>query len=393
MREIHYFQTEYDMLKKLEEIEGPIVFPPYIIDYEGSLYEKLDMLSIVSRLRHIKQLGLTSTFWGARNAKNSRYDHSLSVATKVDHISQTHGLDDQRDIAVIAAMLHDAATTPLSDSVGSVKGLGDEENFERVIERCPELDKLLKEYSVSKKDLVRIVKGEDKRPVGQLINGGKIVDVDRFCYVNDDARRLCGLPSLWMGDYVADPFKSFAIYKGRIAFKDIDSVRQLLEARIKMFENYYKNSSLSAKESFLSKVTEDLLEKQIITKDSIFDMADYDFERIIRKNCGELGERIFSDGGFECYGTTDAGEKEVSDYLGRLTKKPFVVKRGKSIKPATETPLIINGEIKAYREWEPFHSKILESRASLLNRTNIFGYDEDGELREAAHKTISKFGC
>jgi len=392
MKEIFYHETLEEFMKKMDEIEYPISVPVsrIIIDYNDSLYSKIDELNIVNRLRGIKQLGLAGTCSDSAFASGTRYAHSLICSTKIDHIAQTHGLE--RELGVFAGMLHDVGTPPLSDSVAIGLGIKDEEQFVHMLEKCPKLDGLLEEYAVSKKELIETVTGKNKEPIGQLMNNPKAIDVDRFSYSNGDASNLFLLPRVWRGNYVADPFKSVKIYKGKVVFTDFDSVSQLLESRTQMFERIYKNSHLSAKEAFLEQVTKNLFEKGLITYESLFKMVDENFEVLVRRHGGDIGKELFRFDGFESYGVVDASEEAVSDFLKQNTQRPFAVKKHQRIDPAIGTLVMIDGKVDTYEKWEPGHAHFLEKRMSAWNHTNVYGYEHDKKLAEAVYKAQNRFG-
>jgi len=392
MKEIFYCRTLDKWEKNLHELEQPRAVPiaRILIEYPDSLYEEISDLRAVARLSGIKQLGFADTCRYSACARDTRYSHSLDFAAKIDHIAQTHELE--REKAVIAAMLHDIASTPTSDSAAKGLDLRDEEQFEYVLGMYPETDEFLRKHSISKKEIINLVRGRDKSPLGQLVSSRNSIDVDRWAYVNNDASQLGLMPIAWIENGVIDPFDYFTIQKGKVVFTDSKLVSQFLEKRVKMFEDVYRNSELMAKEAFLGQITKDLLEKEVITKDSIFRMVDDDFNFIIEKYGGEVGRKLFSFGGFTTYDAINASEKDVSDFLGQNTDRPFAVKNEGSTNPAVGTPVMIDNEVKTYKEWEPWHAQNLQQRMSAWNHTIVYGYEDDRKLAEAVCKAKKHFG-
>jgi HD superfamily phosphohydrolase len=392
MKEIFSYRTDKEREKLMDELDDPVVIPliQTIIEYDGSLYQELDKLNIVARLNGIKQLGLADTCCDSVGASSTRHDHSLICAVKCDEIAQTHNLD--RNLAVAAAMLHDVATPPLSDSVADGLGISDEKQFEHVLSKCPNLDALLEKYSISKNEIIDVVTGKSKNPIGQLINSKDSIDVDRWSYVNADAMKLDMLPKIWDGRYVADPFKNVTICDRKVVFTDFESVSQLLEARTQMFEKVYKNSELMAKEAFLEHISKSLLEKGIITVGPLLEMVDYQFEALIQKHGNQIGVDLFRYETFDSHGTADTSENNVINFLKQNTNRPFAVKKPKSVNPATGTPVMIESKVDTYRNWEPWRARFLEQRMSALSHTTVYGYKNDQELGGAVYKAQKRFG-
>ncbi|MFH0897743.1 MAG: hypothetical protein V1850_06845 [Candidatus Bathyarchaeota archaeon] len=393
LKEIYVCDNGWDLGSLMQDeyrVEDPVAVTPTltVIDLEGSLYERLNNLYEVGRLGMINQLGIANCCSSLYRADSSRYMHSLIFATKIDNIAQTFGFD--RNQAVIAAMLHDVRTPPLSDSVAIPMGLNDQEHLEKIFDSNLELDRIFADYSVSKKDIVRKIEGKDQSALGQLISSKDSIDVDRWSYTIWDRFRLGFEPDQSLGQTL-DPFKTMKIVDEKIVYTDLKMVHDFLEKRTDSFERAYKNSELMAKEAFMGRITEDLMKKKLMDDESIFKMVDYEFENLVRRKCGDLGRRMFSMGGFQSYGATNADQREVEEYLGKLTNRPFAVKRQKPANPATGTPILIDDDVKPFSELEPKYSEKLGRRMSAWNHTNIYGYSEDIKFGEVAKKAIEHF--
>ena len=255
------------------------------------------------------------------------------------------------------------------------------------------MKELLDKYSVSRAELINAVRGKSKDPITQLVNRPGSLDVDRWSYTICDAQTLGVFPGRFAGNYVNDPFKNIALYDGEIVFLDLDSVANCLELRVNMFEKFYKSPELRAKEAFSGKVAKELLDRGVITRESIFKIGDIDFDKLVREYGGELGKRLYSLDGFDSYGPVNASEKELENFLGQITDHPFVVKRHKAFDAGIETPVMIDGTIKTYKEWNYRHAIQLKHRMSeWSHNTHVYGYENDSVLKDAVDKALREFG-
>ena len=392
MKDIIYCPTEADFDYYLEEVENQKVLPHcgIIINYPGSLYEELDGLWPVARLNQIKQLGLATkcieTFFGS----NSRYAHSISFAAKIDHISQTLGLD--RELAVSTAMLHDIATTPFSDSLSHAFGIDDERHFLGVLESWPDALNYLERHGIEKERVAMLVRGEDSSPLGQLINSRDSIDVDRWSYTVCDASPFFRLPVKGGYSLTIDPFDGVSVIDGRVVFNDTGTVGQFLEMRTKLSERVYRNGLLMAKEAFIPRLVGDLKDKGLIDTRSIMHMTDDDFERLAITEGGEIGERLFMDlKGFADYGILNANPDAMKQELSKLVETPFEVVRHKSFNPAIGTPMLSGGKVVPYFQLERWHATRLEERMQALARTHVYGYENDEKLATAVTNVQKRF--
>ena len=392
LKDIIKCRTEREWNKAQDEIDVQVVVPvtKTVIDYEHSLYRKIDELKPVYRLRGVKQVGIADTCCDSALASGNRYYHSLVFATVADYFAQTKGFD--RNLAVFTAMLHDAGSYVLSDSVQCGLNVDEVDKLEQVLNKHPEVEKLMDKHSVNRNDVIDAVIGRRKDPLGQLINSTNALDADRVTYTNSDASNLGVLPKTWLGPYIVNPFDDATIDNGRLVFTRIDDVAQILEARGQMFEKYYRSSEIMAKESFIAKVARQLIDRGIIKEESLLEMEDKEFRDIVCKHGGEIGRSIFQFGRFETHGMVTASEEDVSNFIGQLTKRPFGVKKLKNVNPAIETLVMVDDEIQPYKIWEPFHANWLKERLSVWGYTAVYGYERDRELHEATRKAQERFG-
>jgi len=389
----------------------PCIFTPTrtVLYDRGNIYGELESIGAINRLRGILQLGLANTCGYSACSSEDRLAHSFICATEIDKIAQRNNLED-RYLGIIAGMSHDIATPPFSDSVALGLGLNDEEQFEYVLGIYPEFDELLKRYSVQKKDLVDVVAGKSKSIMSQLINSKESLDVDRWSYTIHDAWTLNLISSLKKTKkmrhsplknipvididkrYVPKPFKYVTIDDNKIVFNNMKNLSDTLELRVRMFTNVYNNPELLASEAFLEGISKSMIEKGIINKESLFKMIDVEFMELVKKHGGEIGEKLFQLSKFQSYGTVDADEKTVKEFLTSNASTPFVVKRQKRFSTAADSSVMVDGKIDTYRNWRPEHTLSMENRMASLNKTFVYGLEDDEKLSIEVQRTQEKFG-
>jgi HD superfamily phosphohydrolase len=379
-----------------------------VIDYQRSIYRDLESTEAISRLDKIHQLGLANTCGYSACSSGTRLVHSLICASEIDRIAQENDLKD-RELGIIAGMSHDIATPPFSDSVALGLNLNDEEQFEYVLGLHPDFDKLLDKYAVRKKDLVEVVTGKSKSIMSQLINSKGSLDVDRWSYTIYDAwnldlisrskkpkkMRYAPLKNIVLrvdNRYVPNPFKHITIDDNKIVFNDMKNLSDTLELRIKMSTDVYNNPELLAREAFLENISKDMLEKGIINKESIFKMGDEDFKELVCKHGGEIGNKLFQFFKFQSYGTVDADEKIVREFLASNVRTPFAVKRQRKFNTAADSLVMVDGTVDMYRNWRPGHALSMEGRMSSLEKTFVYGLVDDDKLSKEVQKAQEKFG-
>jgi HD superfamily phosphohydrolase len=165
-----------------------------------------------------------------------------------------------------------------------------------------------------------------------------------------------------------------------------------LELRIKMSTDVYNNPELLAREAFLENISKDMLEKGIINKESIFKMGDEDFKELVCKHGGEIGNKLFQFFKFQSYGTVDADEKIVREFLASNVRTPFAVKRQRKFNTAADSLVMVDGTVDMYRNWRPGHALSMEGRMSSLEKTFVYGLVDDDKLSKEVQKAQEKFG-
>jgi HD superfamily phosphohydrolase len=407
--------VRYNTIKQLDRAVEKAGYPSIltmtntVVDYDDSIYQEIERIGAVNRLNKVKQLGLAETCGYSACSSGTRLVHSLICASEIDLLAQKKGLED-RELGIIAGMTHDIASTPYSDSVSLGLNLSDEEQFEYVLSLYPAFDELLDRYSVKKRELVDVVTGKSNSIMGQLINSKDSLDIDRWSYSIYDAWTLDLIPRppkkkkmrfppfknvelLCLDNrYVPKPFEHVNIDESKIVFTDLKSLSDTLELRVRMSTDVYNNPELLAKEAFLEGVSKNMMEKGVITKESLFRMGDEEFMRLVWKHGGKIGNKLFQFFKFASYGAVDADEQTVREFLESEATTPFVVKRQKRFNTAADSLVMVNGKTDTYRKWRPEYAESMEERMDSLNKTFVYGLAEDYKLADEVQKAQEKFG-
>jgi len=393
---LFHYRTFDQRDRAIEQSKQPCILSvtQTVIDYGNGIYRDLEGIDAINRLDKIKQLGLANMCGYSSCSSGTRLVHSLICASEIDRLSQEKNLKD-RELGIVAGMSHDIATPPFSDSVSLGLGLNDEEQFEYVLNKYPDFDKVLDKYSVKKKDLVDVVTGKSNNIMSQLINNKRSLDIDRWSYTIYDAWNLDLLPKSKKPRkmrYVPSPFKNITIDDNKPVFTDIKSLSETLELRMQMSTDVYSNPELLAREAFLDRISKDMIEKGIVTKESLFKMGDDDYMRLVCKHGGNIGNKLFQLFKFESYGTVNADERTVRDFLDSNVKTQFEVKRQKKFNTASDSLVMVDGAIDTYKNLRPGHTLSMENRMSSLNKTFVYGLADDCKLLKEVKKAQKKFG-
>jgi HD superfamily phosphohydrolase len=137
----------------------------------------------LQRLRYIKQLGFSYLVYPGAN--HTRFEHSLGTMFLADVACRRFGLsDDERRLAVAAALLHDIGHGPFSHASEPLmeKFLHrTHDDIERIVEE--QVGNLLRASGIDPDELCSVVKG--KHALSGIIHGD--LDVDRMDYLLRDA--------------------------------------------------------------------------------------------------------------------------------------------------------------------------------------------------------------
>lgn len=165
---------------------------------EDRLYLDLINTKEFQRLRHIKQLGLSSfTYTGA---EHTRLAHSIGVAhlmkrfiTHLSTLKQESSqeiiekLIEERDLAIVSALLHDIGHGPFSHAFEKVTGEDHETWSIRILQGKTEVNEVLEEYRTGfakeVSDVIRRI--HSSNIVVKLISSQ--LDTDRIDYLLRDS--------------------------------------------------------------------------------------------------------------------------------------------------------------------------------------------------------------
>lgn len=144
----------------------------------------LSQTAALQRLRKISFLGAIdyTEFPSKRTASylTSRFDHSVGVAALADYASQKLSLAPfHRNVAVAAALLHDAGHGPLShslegsfeESFGINHHLATDQLLKSNSEASVELRTVLEKFDVRAEDASTLMQGESEHPLNWLFKG------------------------------------------------------------------------------------------------------------------------------------------------------------------------------------------------------------------------------
>ncbi|HEY6090399.1 MAG TPA: HD domain-containing protein [Gemmatimonadales bacterium] len=133
------------------------------------------------RLRYVRQLG--HAFLVYPGATHTRFEHALGAYHLAGRVTQ------ERDVR-LAALLHDIGHYPFSHALEEA-GLPHHETLAaRHLETGP-LAEALRRIGVATEQLLHLIQGTSKSPLGSVISGS--IDVDKLDYLSRDAT-MCGVP-------------------------------------------------------------------------------------------------------------------------------------------------------------------------------------------------------
>ena len=243
--------------------------------------------------------------------------------------------------------------------------------------------------------LIKMVKGEDPSPFGQLVSSREAIDVDRWAYTNFDALGTEELPKTWNKETrFIDPFTGIKFMKGRVVFTDINSVKELIWGRVNMFLKCYRHPKVAAKEAFLGKAVEGLVKKGLLNWKKALEMTDNDVKALFYKNDEEFATELFTPDNFDEYGRFhhSYNPSDIQNKLSKITDREFIVEKGHGLDTALGT-LVIDSKSGAatLEEAEPKFSTWLRLGEEYAKSVCIYGRENDYELEKAVDK-LSK-GC
>ncbi|MFN8576711.1 MAG: HD domain-containing protein [Candidatus Sericytochromatia bacterium] len=248
------------------------------IEFNNSALGKtaLDVVqtSTFQRLRRLSQLGMAKLIYPC--AEHSRFAHSLGafhlshkvicILREKGKLSETSQVE--QDAVCLAALMHDIGHCMFSHASESMWDFKHENQTYKLIEKDPELDKVLKAYPSSsnfKQIIIDILKGENlasnKYFLHEIVSSQ--MDVDRMDYILRDAH----MTGVYYGSYDLKwilEHLTVGDFNGKhrlvIEKKAIDAVEQYLTARFYMYRNVYEHKAARIFEIMLQALIKEVKE-------------------------------------------------------------------------------------------------------------------------------------
>lgn len=260
----------------------------------GNTALKIVQTSTFQRLRRLSQLGMAKLIYPG--AEHSRFSHSLGafhLAQKVIWILREKDklLDitqAEQDAVSFAALMHDIGHCMFSHASETMWDFKHEIQTYKLIERDPEINKILKEYPSTtdfRELIINILKGENlannKFFLHDIVSSQ--LDVDRMDYILRDAHmtgvQYGGYDLKWILEHL-----TIAEFNGKyrlvIEKKAIDAVEQYLAARFYMYRNVYEHKTARIFEVMLQAFIKEIkkLDNELLIKHKFLWMKGPDFD-------------------------------------------------------------------------------------------------------------------
>jgi|WetSurMetagenome_2_1015567.scaffolds.fasta_scaffold00473_17 HD superfamily phosphohydrolase len=269
---------------------------------ENSIYEETrSQIHALGRLNGIKALSFLS-YVGPKpkdmyftEFSHSRLDHTLTVALINEAILKQNGIpQDQMNLGIIAALLHDIATPAYGDATKQVdiKNLHEEDHWWNVLDSKGK--KFIKQFG-TKQMIGNIIKNQ-----GVL---GKVLDIsDRITYTMKD---MSGIqitlppPDQQLNPYLAELNTIIAnhpkignIYKEvgvdqkkhEVFFNNADALNVFLNLRAHLHQKLYLYPTNQARDLFIAKAISQIYSadgNSILSPNNLRSMSDYDLMQIL----------------------------------------------------------------------------------------------------------------
>lgn len=220
------------------------------------------------RLRHIKQLGLTSfTYPGA---EHTRFAHSLGVTHLmrrfIDKICSLKGerflpyikeIEEYRLLALAAALLHDIGHGPFSHALEKTTGVRHEKWTIAIIQGDTEVNSVLKKHGIDPQEVVDVIqRTHSSKAVVKLLSSQ--LDTDRIDYLLRDSKMTgAGYGTFdleWMINVLTIGEYNGEIEVGLDIDKGISIAEDFVMARYYMYTNVYFHKATRSAELLIDKI-------------------------------------------------------------------------------------------------------------------------------------------
>ena len=196
------------------------------------------------RLRFIKQLGFT--YLAYPSATHTRFEHSLGVAFLAKRFLERMPAIEDKNLTIVAALLHDVGHGPLSHTCEDIIGIEHEIWTQAIILGETEINSLLTQFDKSCPQIICDILSSSEVISGQL-------DVDRMDYLLRDSHMTgsgYGRFDLeWMLNVITVDIKDGKI---RVVEKGQSVAEDFEMARTYMYKNVYMHKTGLAANNMLT---------------------------------------------------------------------------------------------------------------------------------------------
>lgn len=263
------------------------------------------------RLDAIQQLGFASRVWPG--AKHTRFEHSLGVMhltrLAVERLRSTPAgtfiTDDDAQVVIAAALLHDIGHYPFSHAIEELGDpVRDHEDVGQHLIATGEIAEVLRDvWGIDPARVAAMVNGETWRLTDTdtvlrgLLSG--TLDMDKLDYLPRDAR-ACNVP--YGGVDSARLLAALRIVNtpdGRkrigIGSKGVSPLHSLINARQEMFDNVYWHHTNRACMIMLLRAVQEALVANALTADSLTNLHDASLIAMLRSDAMPQETRALAD--------------------------------------------------------------------------------------------------
>lgn len=385
---------------------------------ENSIYEEsLKKIPALNRLNGIKALSFLS-YVGPRpkdtyflEFSHTRLDHSLTVALITEEILKQNGIpQDQIDLGIIAALLHDIATPAYGDATKQVdmKNLHEEDHWWEV------LDKKGKNFVTqfgTKEIIDKIIKNQ-----GVL---GKVLDIaDRITYTMKDMNGIqIALP---FGDKQSNPYftelnKIIANYpklgniykevgvdqkKQDVFFNNADHLDIFLNLRAHLYQNLYLYPTNQARDFLIAKAIAQVYAKDgssILSPDKLRKMVDYNLMEILADHYEGYSAGMHPlltnwNPEFERFNSIDEARKKEKELKQKDNLVIVGINECKGFDSGTEYKVAEKYKYVEFREYDPLAANRIEEVCNSTKGIFLFWADtsEDNQATRLLKMVLGK---
>lgn len=365
---------------------------------ENSIYEDtLKKIPALNRLNGIKALSFLSyvgpkpkdTYFIEFN--HTRLDHTLTVALITEEILKQNGIpQDQINLAIVAALLHDIATPAYGDATKQVdiKNLDEEDHWWEV------LDKRGKDF-ITQFGTRQMIDGIIKNQ-GIL---GKALDIaDRVTYAMKDMGEIqiklpfgkarsnpyCAELNKIITEYpkIGNIYKEVGVdqKKQNVFFNNADNLNVFLNLRAHLYRNLYLYPTNQARDLFVAKAIAQIYSKDgnsILSPSRLRKMSDYDLMHILADHYKYYAAGMHPlltnwDPEFEKFDSIDKAKGKEEELRQKDNVIVVGIKDCPGFRPATEYKVTNGHKYLEFRDHDPLAADEIEKIAKSTKGIFLF---------------------